>query len=147
MTMKLFMLINIFLICINYCFCWGPFPSCGEIQNVPENLDDCDNYSLDTGVGCCLATLQNESKNKECILIGGRAQGWFNNQTEPVSLSNLDFPQDVANRTDAAAQEYMSSINKTYWGQPSAVVKCVDNKIIALEIASFLILALIILIV
>lgn len=128
--------------------CWGPFPNCGKAN--PQNLEDCDKYSLKSELGCCYASLYKEDNttvsSTECILVGGRAQGWFNNRTELVSLSNLDFPQSVANRTEEAAAKYMAEIKAAYSGSPLAKVECVDNHVFTLKLTVFLILAVLMII-
>ncbi len=119
--------------------CWGPFPKCGEEGST--TVEECHKHSLKTNIGCCLAELQDGKNTKECILVGGRGQGWFNNQTEPVSLSNLLFPKDVANRTEHNAVEYARNNSNLYKNEPLAKVTCVNNHVFSLKLTLFLVLA------
>ena len=131
------------LVAISSVLSWGPFPSCGQTD--PKDLNDCDAYSLRTGLGCCLAELQGTPKMNKCILVGGKAQGFFNNATLPISLSNLTFPQSVANRTLESSRNYTEMINKTYGSQPNAIIKCAKNNALALKLTSFLAILLLML--
>lgn len=106
---------------------WGPFRSCG--LNNPKNLDDCDKYSLTTGLGCCFITYFNQSENG-CIFVGGKAQGFFNNKTsdEYNDLNNLDFPIMVANRTEEANNAYIQDIKQIYGSKsPKSIIRCKSN--------------------
>ena len=119
--------------------CWGPFPKCGEEGST--TVEECHKHSLKTNIGCCLAELQDSQKTKECILIGGRGQGWFNNQTNAVNLSNLLFPKDVANRTEEKTFEYALNNSKMYKDEPLARVTCMNNNVFSLKLTLFLVLA------
>ncbi len=121
-----FILLLISLSC-NSILSWGPFPTCGPAN--PSSLSDCDKYSTLTNVGCCLVTLQDSSNTKQCVYIGGKAQGLFNNRTAPVSLTNLTFLQPVLNYTDANMTIYQQNIATLYPNdmKTSGVVKCVGN--------------------
>jgi len=77
--MKTTFILIIFVYSLSYMFSWGPFESCGVGD--PENLNDCDKFSIKTGIGCCLLTEVSNNNKKSCLLIGGRAQGFFNTQS------------------------------------------------------------------
>ena len=123
---------------------WGPFRSCGPMENEVKDLADCDSYSLSSGLGCCLVT--HETTNiKECVLIGGKAQGFFNNRTstEYNDLNNLVFPQLVANRTEEASANYTKYIKETYGSNsPKAIIRCANNNFIRYKV-SYLVTALV----
>ena len=136
---KIFSILLLFCL-INSFISWGPFPRCGGEND--KTLDECDSSSLKTGLGCCSVELQDEAKTQYCILIGGYAQGWFTNQTEPVFLSNISFPHEAFNRTQEQAIQYAKELNETYYSSPAAVVKCVKNNLLSLKLATFLLIAL-----
>jgi hypothetical protein len=91
---------------------WGPFPSCGPEK--PVDSKDCDRYSTETDVGCCLVTPSNSTIAKSCVLIGGKKAQTYLNKLEIVSLKNLSFPQDAVNVSEAIANNYTDYINRTY---------------------------------
>ena len=106
---------------------WGPFNDCG-ITN-PSGLNDCDKYSTKTGLGCCFLELQDSSKTKSCILVGGRAQGYLNNATRiaPISFSNFNITPEVYNKTLNETIKFNKELAQNYTEVPSGIVKCMKT--------------------
>lgn len=125
--MKTIFIITLLLYLTKYMFSsWGPFQTCGNED--PKTLKDCDKYTIKMGIGCCLLTEVSNNNKTSCLLIGGKAQGFFNNQTNPVNLSNLSFPFDVYNKTDEERIKYTKEIAEKYGNSSLGVIRCKDNK-------------------
>ncbi len=128
---------------------FGPFMSCSDTA---DNLEDCDKYSPKSNVGCCY--LETSNSQKHCVLIGGRLQGYLNNNTSPsnmINFTNFTIPLQVVNRTNN--EEYIRNLNNSYGLNatesnrlPNFYVRCQSNNTTILKITFFLVINLMILI-
>lgn len=101
---------------------FGPFPKCGP-EN-PQTREDCDEYTMLSGLACCLVEKSNNEKS--CALIGYGAAGYLTNMTDVIDFKNLSFPVNITNRKPDEEANYTNYLKENFSEEPTGRMRCLS---------------------